>query len=232
MPTPRGFLVAAGVNGIVYAIGGALTAATQLPTVEAYNPRTNTWTSKASLPNARAGASGAAVINGEIYVPGGVGVVNGSSAATRGLFVYKAGRNRWTRRAPLPVPTAGGVAAATGGKLYVYTPGQVNNGPPRLHRYDPATNSWTELATPPNDHGLGIGGAIGGRLYVAGGADGTGTVTAILDVYDLATNTWAPKAGMAEPRTFLAAAMASGVLYALGGDNTNAILPTNEAYTP
>jgi hypothetical protein len=42
MPTPRKGLVAASVNGIVYAIGGWRKANPRLATVEAYNPTTTT----------------------------------------------------------------------------------------------------------------------------------------------------------------------------------------------
>jgi hypothetical protein len=70
------------------------------------------------------------------------------------------------------------------------------------------------------------------RTNSATGFDAGGSVVNTVEAYDPVADTWAPKASMGEARTFLAAAMASGVLYALGGDNTSTILPTNEAYTP
>lgn len=42
-----------------------------LDAVEEYNPITNTWTTKAPMPTARAGAVAAAVLNNTIYVIGG-----------------------------------------------------------------------------------------------------------------------------------------------------------------
>jgi Kelch motif protein len=70
MPIGRYGLVAATVNGIIYTIGGrSLSGGGR--TVEAYHPNASTlipWLPKASLPAARQSPSGAAVINGKIYV--------------------------------------------------------------------------------------------------------------------------------------------------------------------
>ncbi len=54
MPTPRGALSAAAVNGIIYAIGG-YKPNQELTVNEAYDPATNTWTTKAPMPTPRAG---------------------------------------------------------------------------------------------------------------------------------------------------------------------------------
>src|SRR6185295_5078014 len=70
MPTARFGLASATVNGIVYAIGGADFAISStnphLSTVEAYDPATNHWSTKAALPTARSGLAATAV-NGIIY---------------------------------------------------------------------------------------------------------------------------------------------------------------------
>jgi hypothetical protein len=51
MPTARTWLTSSVVNGIIYVIGGYNGA--YLSTNEAYDPATNTWTTKASMPTAR-----------------------------------------------------------------------------------------------------------------------------------------------------------------------------------
>jgi probable HAF family extracellular repeat protein len=58
-------------GGLLYSIGGTNTAGTTLPTVQAYNPGTNAWSTKAPLPAARQAGDGAATIAGIIYVAGG-----------------------------------------------------------------------------------------------------------------------------------------------------------------
>jgi N-acetylneuraminic acid mutarotase len=278
MPTARYNLVAATVNGIVYAIGGYGTGGTYGTsgrTVEAYNPSGSSiilWTPRAPLPAGRKWPSGAAVINGRIYVPGGE---NGSGELTKSLFMYRPSSDSWVNKAAMPVRSAHGAAGAINGKLYVFTPA-INGTGPFLHRYDPATNTWTKRATPPHGNVQPAAGVIGGKLYLAGGADGS--LSSALDVYDPATNTWTSRKSMPVARAYaagavlqgklyvaggttngpalgrverydpvsdtwatmpnmptarnhLAAAAANGVLYALGGFN-NALLPTNEAFTP
>jgi N-acetylneuraminic acid mutarotase len=92
MPTSRSGLVAATVNGIVYAIGGVDVYNVPLGKVEAYNASSPSWSTKASLPAPRSFPNGAGVINGKIYVAGGI---NPSESATRSLFVYTPGTNTW-----------------------------------------------------------------------------------------------------------------------------------------
>ncbi len=54
IPTPRGGLAVGVVNGILYAVGGRVDHEDgrweYLPTVEAYDPSTNSWTRKAPMP--------------------------------------------------------------------------------------------------------------------------------------------------------------------------------------
>src|SRR5205807_10176232 len=87
LPTPRhGFVVVAGANGRLYAIGGADVRGT-LQTVEAYDPSSNTWAcstddaasgcatrSLAPLPTPRHGFVVVAGAKGRIYVIGGADV--------------------------------------------------------------------------------------------------------------------------------------------------------------
>jgi hypothetical protein len=74
MPTPRQLLSAVGVNGKVYVIGGGLMGgrfSSPDPTVERYDPASNTWTQKISIPFPVLGPAVAAV-NGKIYSVGGM----------------------------------------------------------------------------------------------------------------------------------------------------------------
>jgi N-acetylneuraminic acid mutarotase len=194
MPTKRRGLVAATVNGVIYAIGGQKSVASgdpdnptkvNLTKVEAFNPSSNTWTTKAPLPSARAWPSGAAVINGKIYVTGGLNPAGGS---TKTLFVYNPATNTWATKAALPVTSARGAAVALNGKLWVVTPAGSST---RLHRYDPATNTWTARASGPEGHEYPVAGVIDGRIYVVGTMWSNTSASFVMSVYDPATNTWA-----------------------------------------
>jgi|ERR1022692_3466260 len=60
---------AAVANGILYASGGSINGGF-LNTVEAYNPATKAWTTKASMPTARYGLA-AGVVTRILYAVGG-----------------------------------------------------------------------------------------------------------------------------------------------------------------
>jgi N-acetylneuraminic acid mutarotase len=66
-------LACSAVNNIIYAIGGYTT--TSVATNEAYDPSTNTWSTKTSMPAARRGHS-ASMVNNIIYAIGGYTTAN------------------------------------------------------------------------------------------------------------------------------------------------------------
>jgi N-acetylneuraminic acid mutarotase len=246
MPTARVGLVAATVNGIIYAIGGGGWNGAALQKVEAYNPNTNTlvaWTPRAPLPAVRHLPDGAAVINGKIYVPGGLTPLGPS----RSLFVYNVASNSWTTKALMPIRSHGGGAAAIDGKLWVLATPEDEDGfytnPTRLFRYDPATDTWSEREPAPHHHHRAVVRAINGKLYVAGGMTNTlrNEVTyqyepepwAELDVYDPATNVWTTKASMPTARWAAAGGVIDGKLYVAGGTGTDfSTLSAMEVYDP
>jgi N-acetylneuraminic acid mutarotase len=218
---------------ILFAIGGLDLNNTVLRQVEAYNPVTNTWTRKASLPHPRAGTNGTGVIGGKIYLSGGS---TSSGASSNTLYVYDPGTNTWTTKAAMPVASDRGLSVAVKGKLYVlvgFCESCSNHYPHRLYRYDPATNRWSRLADCPRQHVYGTAGMIDGKLYVIGGDDGTferNSAQGWLDVYDPATNTWTAKA-RGPARTNGAAAVLGKKLYTVGGFNIDPLADMS-AYDP
>ena len=71
MPTARYALAGVlGPDGRIYAIGG-YNGSGVLNTVEAYNPKTNSWTSEAPMPTARGYLAAALGPDGRIYAIGG-----------------------------------------------------------------------------------------------------------------------------------------------------------------
>ena len=80
MPTARSGLAATTLDGHVYAMGGTYAiaqifgiGAVGVDAVEAYDPATDTWATRASLPIPRVYPNGAATIDRHIYLPGGAG---------------------------------------------------------------------------------------------------------------------------------------------------------------
>ena len=115
------------MNDLIYVIGGRSQQALSLATVERYNPtsRLFAWFTEAPMPQPRSWPSGAATINGKIYVTGGLAT---NSARTRSLFVYNPATNTWTTKTQIPVPTAQG-ASAVRAVTRTGWPGSIQVGP-------------------------------------------------------------------------------------------------------
>lgn len=96
MRSPRLFLAAASLNGSIYAVGGMPGAPSDLAVVEAYNPATDTWTTRAPMSRGRAGLALVGVntsepgCGGYLYAIGG-GWLNYTGTAER----YNPSANRW-----------------------------------------------------------------------------------------------------------------------------------------
>ena len=220
MPTARYALgVAAASNGRIYAIGGyggTYYSRKALATVEEYDPATDTWRPRASMPTARDSRGVAAASNGKIYVCGGYDNKLGTS-----VYEYDPATDTWTTRASMPtLRWVSGVAAASNGKIYAIGGTDGLNPLAVVEEYDPATDTWTIRAGMPTARGgLGVVAASNGRVYAIGGW-GSSSPLATVEEYDPATDTWGTRASMMTVRSGLGVAAANnGKLYALGGEN-------------
>src|SRR6266498_657763 len=185
MPTPRSDLAAGTVNGVIYAIGGS-------GTVEAFDPATNTWTTKAPMPTPRFGFAVAAA-NGMIYAVGGTIVENRGDRLTGTVEAYDPMTNTWTSKAPMPTPRQSLGVAQVNGVLYaIGGSGEIGN-VEGTEAYDPVTNSWTTRAPMPWPRWRlavaqvnGLIYAIGGRVWGGGRESDVGYV----ERYNPVTDTW------------------------------------------
>jgi len=116
---------AAAVGGILYLLGGRSGPPNNpteglLDRVDAYDPATRMWSSKAAMPRARGGTS-AGVIGGLIVVVGGEG--NNVAVNSMRVFpetdVFDPVANSWRTVAPMRTPRHGMGAAVVGNVLYV-----------------------------------------------------------------------------------------------------------------
>lgn len=235
MSLPRDGLGVGVINGILYAVGGKSYSAMGSGVtgrLEAYDPATDTWTTKAPMPNPRRGL-GVGVVNGILYAVGGE--VSGGSAPVATLQAYDPATDTWTTKAPLPSKRVHLTAVGHAGKLYVVGgdgPALFSPNLTLVQAYDPATDTWATLAPITNARrGVAVTTAHG-FVYAIGGNNG-GTVYSLAQRYDAATNTWTTIAPMLTPRTFAGAATVGNRIFVIGGEN--AILTTygtNERYAP
>jgi N-acetylneuraminic acid mutarotase len=231
MGIARGWLGAAAVNGKVYVIGGnsdsfgfqpaknggtpTLDARFQsaLEThVEVYDPSSNTWSSAASKPTGVA-STGVAVINGKIYVPGGL---NGSGNS-RVVEVYNPATNSWSSVAPLPAALWATGVTAVNGKLYViggYDGSAVKN---TCYVYTPAANTWSTCAALPSAREMVGTGVVNGRIYAVGGFDSGDNEQNTVSEYNPTSNTWTVKAPMPTARGGSGVVGYGNILYVCGG---------------
>jgi N-acetylneuraminic acid mutarotase len=92
LPRPRGGLNGIAAFGCFFTWGGEGSNIGEpnnvFPDHDVYNPRTNMWTSLPDLPTPIHGVTGAAFVNGLIYMPGG-GTQQGGSSGSRLFQVYR-----------------------------------------------------------------------------------------------------------------------------------------------
>jgi len=211
LPTKRGSPNAAVVNGKIYVIGGAglhpgsKEAAVHparphrsLDTNEVYDPATNTWESRQTMPTARNHAA-VGVVNNKIYVIGGrVGNAFITRASNTGIVEeYDPATDQWgALKASMINPRSAAAWGTYKGKIFVAGGEERSTGPWQrtfraVEAYDPAANSWTILPdmTVPR-HGL-AGDIVNGKLHLvsgdiaSGGGPGTQIDTDVHEVLDL-----------------------------------------------
>lgn len=119
----RGDFAVTTLQGKIYVMGGFISTSPQfIPTAtaanEMYDPVTNTWTNKTSLPVAE-GFLQAVTVNGKVYVMGG-GAYNGTAYDINATNeVYDPVSDSWQPLATMLTPVFNFAVTAVGDKIYV-----------------------------------------------------------------------------------------------------------------
>ena len=143
--------------------------------VEAYDPLFGAWTQVASLPAARHHHT-AAVVDGKIYVVGGIFHDDeGEKVATSLVEMYDPAADSWQQMAAMPTARYSHASAVMDGKIYVSggftTSRELSDA---FEAYDPVTNTWTTLASLSEVRADHASAAAHGKLYVFGGFTSSG----------------------------------------------------------
>lgn len=228
---------AAVVGGTIYVTGDLRTFAfTTADDVWAYNPAADAgWIVRTPMPRPR-GASVTGVINGLIYVAGGLG---DGPAAVDLVDVYDPGTDMWLPLASLPAPRDHACGGVIDGIFYVAggRVAQPEDPQPTLYAYDPTTNQWSTRAPMLTGRGGTACGVIDGKLIVVGGEGNAAEPSGVFpqtESYDPVTDSWTTLEPMTHPRHGMAAAVADGKLYVPGGADVMAFgaVATHDAFTP
>lgn len=203
-----------------------------------YNPQTDSWSQKASLPKIFKYGS-AISINGKGYA--GLGE---SSTATPQIgwplnyewFEYNPNSNSWISLSSFDV-SGGGVSqsslSAIGNEIYAYGGGRAPSGQPYngyLRKYNITTNQWAYISTLGHNRFQTAGFYKDNKIYVAGGFDGIGEIKNDLYKYNTNTNQWNfidYTQGLYNPQNV---AIIGNKLYTVGGRNTNSYTASSTPY--
>jgi N-acetylneuraminic acid mutarotase len=254
IPTPRRNVSASVVDEKIYVIGGWAfeeihyvhggfrNIGNVVPTVEEYDPATNTWTKKSDMPTARGGLT-TCVVNGRIYAIGGV---TDRMELVAAVEEYNPATDTWTKRSDIPTPRWNLSASVVERKIYVIGGWRkektiYKGGSERkiwvvstVEEYDPATDTWTKRADMPTARGGLATCAVNKKIYAIGGTITPEQPDSTVEVYDPAMNMWTKQADMPTPRYNISAPALNGRIYIIGGWRLGGeqVLPTVEEYDP
>lgn len=211
-------------NGMIYTFGGSvLPFSGAVNEAYRYNPGTNTWTAIAPMPTARGGIR-AEVINGKIYIAGGMDA-SGNSVGI--LEIYDPATDTWASGSSMNELRDNAGTAVIDGKLYVVGGRErlgsgvtINGTKNTAEVYDPATNVWTPISSMPTGRRTMVVGTINGKIQVVGGEYNNADADFIFRVneeYDPLTDTWSSLPTPPNPRHGAAFTTINDVLYVSGG---------------
>ena len=215
----RGNMAVATIGLDLYLIGGEVEAGI-VSLVDVYDTSTQTWRSAASKPTAVADAT-AAVLFGEIYVPGGR-LADGNPTSV--VEVYSPANDAWRQITPLPKSISGALTLSDGGLLYMFGGWDgteyLNDG----YAYDPGIDDWQELPPMEPRRSNAAGAALANQLFVVGGFNANGELNDC-SMYSIAEEKWFSCAPMEAARAGAGAAvLGNKLIYVLGGGKDAAVV--------
>ena len=229
MPSGRQEVGVAALGDRVIVIGGFGELGATVPTVEAYQPSSDTWEGFTPLP-APVHHPAAVVVAGRLFVIGGFADSLPPWRAQRTVYEYDPARNSWATRAPLNIARGALAAAVVGGRIHAV--GGADGSAMDVHEvYDPGADRWTRMTPLPvaRDHLAAVG--FQGRVWALGGRSSfVGTQYANVDVYDPPTDVWSAAPPLPQGRGGLAAVAVDNRIFVFGGETPFGIFNATEMY--
>ena len=241
MPTVRSNASVSVVDGKIYAIGGSKmkkiqrpggfsTESEELPTVEMYDPATDTWTQKADMPTPK--KTQTCVVDGKIYAIGGWSTANEQSQLET-VEVYDPATDTWAKAQSMNHARCSAGISVVNGEIYAiggigWPPNRDQSGRhlsslylSNVEVFNPKTNRWRErreMSVPKAAHSTSV---IDGKIYVMGGhlqeGEKSKTLSAI-EIYDPATDRWTQESDMLIGKSGHATEVVDGQIYIFGED--------------
>jgi N-acetylneuraminic acid mutarotase len=228
LDNPRWGSYAAAVNGKIYIIGGIFvnqqTGSYSFVTrVAEYDPAKNSFTLKANMPVPVCQMSGT-VIDGKIYIFGGLGVANSQFALTNMVQMYDPATDTWTQVGAGPSTAEFTTATSIGNTVYLMG-GDAGSPYPNVYTGTVSGSSitWKPGIDLPIALTAASSGVLNGKIYVAGGNTGSALSSRTM-VFDPATKKWSNTFGLPQASAQVTSLLGDGTsgLYLIGGvDNPN-----------
>ncbi len=240
MPTARSGVSVSVVDGKIYAIGGETikkiayhkswtNETKELPTVEMYDPVTDTWTQKADMPTPR--KTKTCVVDGKIYAIGGSGfdLTSNNHWQLATVEVYDPTTDAWAKaksmnhtRYDAALSVVNGEIYAMGGTGWPLIEDQSNSYLSSVEVFNPETHRWqerTEMIAPKAGHAASV---TDGKIYVTGGylwKDKEFKHLSTIEIYDPTTDRWTQEPDMLMGKSGHASEVIDGQIYIFGGNS-------------
>ena len=237
MHFPRTGAGAVAANGIVYVIGGSQRynvsdtgfSYISINSTEAYDPTTDNWVEKASMPTPRDGL-GTAVFQGKIYCFGGRNVSKDYSISINANEAYDTKTDSWETKTPMPTARSGIEASEVDGKIYLIggwiesESSSIAERSAQVEIYDPVTDTWGNGSPIPTAVGGYASAVLDGKIYVVSGVAIGSTRTNLTQIYDPKTDEWSLGAAIPMSVSGAVAGSTTGLnaakaIYVIGGSN-------------
>jgi N-acetylneuraminic acid mutarotase len=211
LPAGRHHSMAVGHQGLVYHLGGMDTSGFNPVATSWVLDPDGGWSEIANLPEP-VGAGAAAVIDGTIYVAGGV-------ARGTALFAYDPAADSWMRLAEMVQPREHTAAVALDGKLWVLGGRWGEEMLNTVEVFDPTTGTWSS-GPPMGEARSGFGATVvDGHIVVAGGEVFSPT-KALASTEVLMDGGWVQGEPLPHPLHGIPLVTVSGRIYVIGGSST------------
>ena len=240
MQQARSYLSTISFNEKIYAIGGNTQSGNPpysggiVGTNEEYNPATNKWVFKASMPTPRYEFA-IAVFDNKIYCIGG----NNGNGATNVTEVYNPTTDTWTTKKPMPTARDQLKANVVDGKIYLiggYDPDTSGYYSTLNEVYDPTTDSWTTKESIPTATIEYASAVIDNKIYIIGGHSGSlmSYTPELNQIYDTSADNWSngtPLSGVIGVAASTTGELATKRIYVFGKDSTNIYDDENDRWS-
>ena len=250
MPTPRCLFGIAVYQNKIYCIGGATHEENEgyiTGVNEVYDPATDTWQNRTSMPNPRARLE-ANTVGNEIFLIGGISRMYPRTFifpnTTSLNEVYSPETDSWTTKTPLPAASANYVSAVVDNQIYIIG-GESNDVHGLNQMYTVETDSWSLAAPVPENIWLNSAAAAATtginatkQIYVIGGyyalSDPREEYDYVSLVYNPKSDSWSFATYVPVDDHNYAVAVVDDLLYVVGGSSPNNTVPYayNLQYTP